>query len=365
MTQVDTPSRPVARPQSRIFANPKDVHCVIYHVVSLAAYAMAFWVWHHPEAAGITGPWSMAAFVLGAAYLLGWISGVDVGVNFHNHTHRRIFRSSFLNRWFGRLWTFSGGWPSFYWRHSHVVVHHANVLEESDWTVPKRNADGSFESIYRYVFLHWPWRYAVHLYRDFTTGRGGHRVGRRALKELAIFLALWSIPFWIDPVMALCLWVLPHWIGNAVTMGSGMYVQHAGCIPKSSGRPGLHSNTFLSKFFNLTMFNIGYHVEHHDYPNVHWSDLPRFHQRKQQELRACGAHVVPYGYYRAASICASMTDERGGYARFVTDEAEGFERGAPPSIEEVAAEVGRERDADGGVMEPATAGAVESARSAG
>ena len=32
---------------------------------------------------------------------------------------------------------------------------------------------------------------------------------RRAVKELAIFLVLWSIPFWIDPVMALCLWVLP------------------------------------------------------------------------------------------------------------------------------------------------------------
>ncbi len=140
------------------------------------------------------------------------------------------------------------------------------------------------------------------------------------MKELAIFAVLWSIPFWIDPVMALCLWVFPQWVGNAVTMGSGMYVQHAGCVVKSDADPVRHSNTFLSRFFNLTMFNIGYHVEHHEFPGVHWVDLPEFHERMKAELVADGAHFVTYGYYGAANILSELGDPGGALRRFVHDQ---------------------------------------------
>lgn len=307
---------------SKVFAHPQDVHCFIYHMVSIGAYLAAFWVWLNPEQSGVDTTLDRIAFTLGAGLLLGWISGIDVGVNFHNHTHRRIFRSSFLNRWFGRFWTFSGGWPSYYWDHSHIVVHHANVLEDNDWTVPKRSADGRYENIYKYLFLHWPWRYAIHFWKDFTTGVGGHRVGRRAIKELAIFLAMWSIPFLIDPLMGLALWLFPQWIGNVMIMGSGMYVQHSGCVSKSVA-PMRHSNTFLSPFFNMTMFNIGYHVEHHDFPAVHWSVLPRLHKELMPKMLAANSHVVPYGYYHAAHIVSGSVD---GDLLFERDEAEGFER---------------------------------------
>ena len=307
-----------------MLAHPQDLHCVFYHSVTLAAYCAAFWVWLNPKEAGVVTFAERGAFVLAAALLLGWSSGVDVGVNFHNHAHRRVFRASWLNRWFGRFWTFSGGWPAYFWNHAHVVVHHANVLEKCDWTLPRRTASGEFENIYRYLFAHWPWRYAIHFYRDFTTGIGGQRSGRRAVKELAIFSALWSIPFWIDPWMGIALWLFPHWIGNLV-MAAGMYVQHAGCVPKSEANLQ-HSTTFLSKFFNMTMFNIGYHIEHHDYPAVHWSVLPRVHEELAPKLRLANSHVVPYGYYKASHIVSSSKD---GAEKFIRDEAPGFERCDP------------------------------------
>jgi fatty acid desaturase len=283
--------------QKALLANPEDIHCIIFHLVSLLAYGIAFWLYLHPEVAQIKGPWSRVAFVCASAIMLGWISAIDVGVNFHNHAHRKIFRFPWINRWFSRLWTFSGGWPSFFWEHAHLVVHHANVLGATDWTVPNRRPDGSFENIYRYCFLHWPWRYAVHLWQDFRSGRGGAHVGRRALKEFAIFLVLWSIPFWIDPVMPLGLWVLPHFFANVAIKGPGMYIQHVGCVEPSAEHPYRHSTTFLSPFFNLTMFNIGYHIEHHSYPYVHWSTLPALHKRLKNDLINDKAHVVPFGYY--------------------------------------------------------------------
>ena len=292
---------------SRIFSHPQDLHCAIFHVVCLTAYICAFWLYLHPQMAHIAGPWSRMAFVLASAVVLGWISGIDVGVNFHNHSHRPIFTSHFLNRWFGRIWTFSGGWPSFFWEYCHVTVHHANLLSSEDWTLPKKNADGSFENFQLYLFTHWPWRLTVHLWKALGARA---RLRRRSLRELGIFVVLWSIPFWIDPIMALGLWLLPHWIANAFVMNSGMYVQHSGCVAKSSAKPVSHSTVFVSKFFNLTMFNIGFHLEHHEYPRVHWSELPEAHRRMSPDIVEGGAHVVPYGNYHAAFLLAGDADRR-------------------------------------------------------
>jgi len=82
--------------------------------------------------------------------------------------------------------------------------------------------------------------------------------------------------------MAVWLWVLPHWIANSFVMGSGMYVQHSGCVEKTSAKPVSHSTVFVSNFFNLTMFNIGFHLEHHEHPRVHRSELPELHMRLKQ-----------------------------------------------------------------------------------
>lgn len=283
-----------------ILSHPADIHCIIFHLITLFAYGCAFWLYLNPEKAHITGTGSRLAFIAGAALMLGWISGIDLGVNYHNHTHRRIFRIEWLNTWFARFWTFSAGWPSFYWWHAHVVVHHSNLLGPTDWTLAKRKPDGSSENMFWYCFWHWPWRYSVELWRDFTSGRGHRGVGRKAIVELIIFAALWSIPFWIDWRMALGLWVLPQWFANCWTVGPGMFVQHVSCVQKSTMFPVNHSNTFLSRFFNLTTFNIGYHLEHHDYPAVHWSDLPAFHQKMIDEFKKQHAHILPFGYYRGA-----------------------------------------------------------------
>jgi len=150
MTRDDREA-PAAPNRWQIFADPQDRHCVIFHITCLAAYSCAFWLYQRPELSGITGPWSRVAFVVACALMLGWISGIDVGVNFHNHSHRPIFTSQFINRWFGRIWTFSGGWPSFFWEYCHVTIHHAKLLTADDWTLPKLKADGSFEDFRRYV----------------------------------------------------------------------------------------------------------------------------------------------------------------------------------------------------------------------
>ncbi len=315
-----------SRSRGGVLAHPEDIHCVVFNLITLAGYASAFWLYKHPELIHIKGPWSRLAFMAGAALMLGWASGINLGVNYHNHTHRRIFRFEWLNRWYGRVWTFSSGWPSFYWWHAHVVVHHSNLLGSTDWTLPKRRADGRFENMFWYCLAHWPWRSSVELWRDFRYGRANAKTGRRALIELVIFLLIWSIPFWIDVPMALGLWVLPQWFANCWTMGPGMYAQHVDCIKKSTHFPVSHSNTFLSRFFNLTTFNIGYHIEHHDYAGVHWSELPDLHRNEKEALIENGAHVLPFGYYKAGwyrdAVMHVWRDESGRVVEFAAQHSD-------------------------------------------
>lgn len=265
---------PAHRP--RFLERAEDRHCVLYHLCVVAAFAAAWAAWLNPELSGLNGPWHKAAFVLVAAPLLGWICGIDLGVNYHNHTHRPIFRSRLLNTWFERLWTPFCAWPAKYWTHYHVDVHHERLMKPGDWTVRLRRADGEHESCLRYQLLIWPWRSL----RNFPAEiRDGHFDRRTAMVELLWFVVLYSLPFWIDPVMGLCLWLLPHWCGNCITMGRGMYIQHAGCEAWLEDEQQPHSSTILHLFFNATMFNIGLHATHHDFPGAHWSELPRIWQQ--------------------------------------------------------------------------------------
>jgi fatty acid desaturase len=160
--------------------------------------------------------------------------------------------------------------------------------------------------MWRYVLLHWPWRWGLHFHREFQ--RAPASIRRRAWREFALFALLWSIPFFIDVWMAIGLWAFPAWFGSTVIMGQGMYTQHAG---GTNDRRFSQTTTFLSHFGNLTMFNAGFHIEHHAFPTTHWSELPRLHERMKAELIAGGAHVVPFGLYRGTALLNSLRSARG------------------------------------------------------
>ncbi|MDA1265152.1 MAG: fatty acid desaturase [Planctomycetota bacterium] len=281
-------------------AHPAEIHSILFHLLVLVAHALAFWLWLHPEVAGIESVLDRAAFVMGAALLLGWCSGINLGVNFHDHAHRRIFTRPWMNRCFARTWGVSAGWPAYWWQYSHVVVHHRRLMTDEDWTVPHRDGQGRSENFFRYCLLHYPWRYMVGMWGEYQ--RVSKPVRRRLTRELVWFLLLFSIPFWIDIPMALCLWVLPAWLANVMVVGPGMVAQHAGRRAPDAEHELVHSNTFTSKLFNLAFFNIGYHAEHHTWPHVHWSELPKLHEEVKGQLIREGAHVVPFGYFRGGLL---------------------------------------------------------------
>jgi fatty acid desaturase len=295
----------------RWLSHPEDAHGLLFCLLHFAAIGSAFWLWLHPQVTGFTTPGRQLGFALGAGMWLGWSGGINMGINFHSHAHKPIFRSEPLNRWFGRLWTLPGGIPSHWWRYKHLAVHHSHLGEDRDWVQPARRADGRYEHMWIYVLLYWPWRWGYHFAREVREAPVAVR--RRFLWEFALFAAAFSIPFFVDPWMALGLWLFPAWVGGSIIMGMGMYSQHAGGTDEQRFS---HTTTFLSHFFNLTMFNAGFHIEHHERPAVHWSELPRLHAAMKPELIAGGAHVVPYGIYHASGLLNSVFRSRRGWERF-------------------------------------------------
>jgi fatty acid desaturase len=296
----------------RWLAHPEDAHGLLFCLLHFAAIGSAFWLWLHPEVTGFVTPGQKLGFALGAGMWLGWSGGINMGINFHSHAHKPIFRNDALNRWFGRLWTVPGGIPSYWWRYKHLAVHHSHLGEDRDWVQPQRRADGRYESMWTYVLLYWPWRWGYHFAREVCEASASVR--RRFLVEFAIFAVPFSIPFFVDPWMALGLWLFPTWVGGSIIMGMGMYAQHAGGTDEHRYS---HTTTFLSHFFNLTMFNAGFHIEHHEQPGVHWSELPKMHAAMKPELIEGGAHIVPYGIYRASSLLNSFFRPRQGWQRFL------------------------------------------------
>ena len=317
------------RRKSRYFNHPEDVHLAAFNVLVWACYLCAFGLFLEEDAAGIVGPRSRAAFVLGAGLLLGWISAINLGSGFHHHVHRPIFRSERWNRWFSRSWSLSAGWPAFAWRHAHLGVHHGGSLDREDWTIPRRRADGRMENALWYCLTNWPRRSILHLLRDGFQGRiDGGRLAN--MGELSIFLALWCVPFLIDPWMGLGLWLFPQWVANSLVLGGQICAHYAGTVPRSKERPVSHLNSFTSAFYNRTTFNSGYQILHHDYEQMHWSALPDFHRRMRSRLVEHGAHVLPYGVHHAADLICSLSGGKAMLREFTRSQADYY--GTPATL---------------------------------
>lgn len=109
MASPELRNSPCAPTEGQALAHPQDLHCVVFHGLVLALYGLAFALHLNAARIGIASTAELLAFDLGAALLLGWCSGIEVGVNFHNHAHRRIFKQAKHNRWFARTWTVSAG----------------------------------------------------------------------------------------------------------------------------------------------------------------------------------------------------------------------------------------------------------------
>lgn len=137
----------------------------------------------------------------------------------HNFIHRPFFHARSLNLTFSAFQSVMMGIPQTLWRDRHLAHH-----KGAEW----------------------------HL-----------RVSPQLAIESALILAVWVAIATTNPQFFITVYVPGYLAGLGLCALQGHY-EHAGATTSHYGW-----------LYNALCFNDGYHVEHHAYPGVHWSALPR------------------------------------------------------------------------------------------
>jgi hypothetical protein len=147
----------------------------------------------------------------------------------HYFIHRPFFRRRSANRAFAAYLSVLLGFPHSLWRDRHLA-HHAGVAAR------------------------------LRLSRDLVT-------------QAALVLASWSVLLIAAPLFFLSVY-LPGWAAGLLLCGVHGYYEHAHGTTSHYGR-----------FYNLLLFNDGFHVEHHAHPSEHWTRLPAHHDPRARVSR--------------------------------------------------------------------------------
>ena len=217
-------------------------------------------------------PFGWAALVcLTFLYFCGSIAAFQ-----HHHGHVSVFKNKKLNEALDLMMSFQTGIVPYAWVLHHNIGHHGNYLnqypEEDNHTIDASHwtrHDGSFMNRWEYVFYN---RVNIHkhckevgqkatsIFRKYTLFR------RLNWLFTALFIA-------INPINALLLFVLIPQI-MVLLVFETTYDHHSGLHTKNKHAA---SRNILSRFYNISRLNLGYHTAHHIKPGLHWSDLPQYH----------------------------------------------------------------------------------------
>lgn len=145
----------------------------------------------------------------------------------HNFVHLPFFRSKTLNRLYSLYLTVLIAIPQSLWQASHLAHHAQGVGTRS-----RRRGSDSY-----------PFQNSI---------------------EVIAILALWAAIASIDLSFLLTVYLPGYLIGLGLCYVQGHYEHARGAI------------SHYGLLYNAPFFNDGYHVEHHNQPNVHWTRLPDY-----------------------------------------------------------------------------------------
>ena len=242
---------------------PVIIACVIF-VIQCAGLALS------PLWAGLLG--------LSFLYFCGTIAAFQ-----HHHGHVSVFRNKKLNEILDLMMSFQTGIAPYAWVLHHNIGHHGNylnqypvqehkILDASNWT----REDGSVMNRWEYVFYN---RIRMHK-RCKEIGQKAKSIYKKYRLFRSLNLLATLIFLWINPISALILFVaIPQLM--VLLVFETTYDHHSGLHTDNKFEA---SRNILSRMYNISRLNLGYHTAHHVKPGLHWSDLPTYHASIVQEI---------------------------------------------------------------------------------
>ena len=194
----------------------------------------------------------------------------------HNIEHGTFFKKehnwgNYIVPWF--LGFFMGQPPRLFYAH-HIGMHHSegNMPKDRSSTMPYQR--DSFLG-----FLHYFFRFLFWGVGDVTSYflTKGKKLRKRFLTMVyrgeLLFLAICVGLCFLNWAATLFVFILPLLFVRGGMM-SGNWGQHAFIDPDAPNNDYKNSITCINSHYNKICFNDGYHIGHHLYPNMHWTDMP-------------------------------------------------------------------------------------------
>lgn len=194
----------------------------------------------------------------------------------HHHQHTPTFKTTIPNRILEFFYALHTGVTTNLWVLHHVYGHHMNYLDqtkdESRWKRKSGQRMGELE-------------YSLNV--TATAYYRGYLVGKKHPKEQRAFVIFSIITFSIvallvayNPVSGILVFALPMVMGLFMTAWA-THDHHAG-LDTDSHFEASYNN--LNPWYNRLTGNLGYHTAHHYRQGLHWSKLPKLHEKIADQI---------------------------------------------------------------------------------
>ncbi|MBX2812884.1 MAG: fatty acid desaturase [Myxococcales bacterium] len=200
----------------------------------------------------------------------------------HNISHRPLFKPQY--RWLTRIivWTvgpLAGETPEAYFVH-HIGMHHAEGNLPDDLSTTMKYRRDSIRGFLHYwanffLFIH------PNLIRYLIRRKRWRLVKRLIVGELGWLFAVLTLAR-VNLISTMVVLVVPMILARFLMM-AGNWAQHAFVDPADPGNDRRSSIVCINTRYNRRCFNDGYHIGHHERPNLHWSEMPRDFMQKREK----------------------------------------------------------------------------------
>ena len=207
----------------------------------------------------------------------------------HNFLHTPFFRRKWLNRAFPVLNSANLFLPQVLYKYHHLTHHqYANDPIRNGTTLDpsstfRYGTAGQQEGFISYS--------ALGLFRDGTSHayREAIKHGQRSqfwmeLTAVVVTAVLWLVIDWRWFLLA---FVPTFYAGWFLALLENYYEHHRATDPDSRLADSV---SYYGRWYNLMMFNEGYHQEHHLKPHLHWTRRPQVHEEWKGKFKDAGAY---------------------------------------------------------------------------
>ena len=267
----------------------KDSYLIMYTI--LLGILPFFFIWQDVSF------WILAIFLPVHAWLITNVQNSAL----HHHSHWPTFSNKKINVVYEILISIVGGIAHQIWKYSHLKHHiyvndkPVNGLTKDPVSVFQYGENGEVQNFWKFC-----WKMTKASYKNMSIFSVYNAYPRQVSKSkllaeqlsfnlyfLSVFLCDYKYGIYI-----FLMYLLAFFLNGATSYG-----EHWGVLDRR-GDTTQDSIGIYSRWYNIIGFGAGYHQEHHNKPNIHWTQLhtltPRMHPNR---VIKGGMHITNNPYW--------------------------------------------------------------------